>query len=117
MQRELEAYLGDIQFATDKIKRYITGMTKEELEHNEMALDAVVRNLEVIGEAVKKISDDIRGMYPEIPWKKIAGIRDILIHEYFGINMNIIWDVVVNKLNPLNEAVEKIKDDFQIDKP
>ena len=69
-----------------------------------------MRNLEVIGEAVKKIPDDVRNSYKDIPWKKIAGLRDILIHEYFGINMNIVWDIIENKLQPLKEAVTNLDD-------
>ncbi len=79
-------------------------MSKEDLIRNELVQDAVIRNLEVIGEAVKKIPDDIRSNYKDIPWKKIAGLRDILIHEYFGVNMNIVWDVIENKLQPLQAA-------------
>ena len=105
MQRELKTYTEDIITSIKKIEKYCTGMTKEDLIKNELGQDAVVRNLEVIGEAVKKTPDDMRSSYSEIPWKKIAGLRDILIHEYFGINMNIVWDIIENKLKPLKAAV------------
>jgi uncharacterized protein with HEPN domain len=82
MQRELKTYIEDIITAIKKIEKYVAGMTKEDLIKNELVQDAVVRNLEVIGEAVKKIPDDIRNNYTDIPWKKIAGLRDILVHEY-----------------------------------
>lgn len=88
--------------------KYTAGMSKDELTNNELVQDAVVRNLEVIGEAVKKIPDEVRVGYKDIPWKKIAGLRDILIHEYFGININIVWDVIENKLKPLKTAVMDI---------
>ncbi len=101
MQRELKTYIEDIITAIDKIEKYTLGMVKDDLIRNELVQDAVVRNLEVIGETVKKIPDDVRSSYKDIPWKKIAGLRDILIHEYFGINMNIIWDVIESKLKPL----------------
>ena len=74
--------------------------------------DAIVRNLEVIGEAVKKIPDDVRDSHRDIPWKKIAELRDILIHEYFGINLNIVWDVIENKLQPLKAATIKLYEDY-----
>ncbi len=67
-----------------------------------------MRNLEVIGEAVKKVPDEVRSRHPDVEWKKIAGLRDILIHEYFGIDANIIWDIVRTKLPQLEQEVEKI---------
>lgn len=77
-----------------------------------MVLDAVVRNLEIIGEAVKKLPVEVRAEYTDIPWRKIAGLRDILIHEYFGININIIWDVVENKLSLLKKVMLDLMDDY-----
>ena len=111
MQRELKAYFEDILTSITKIERYICKMTKEDLSGNEMALDAVVRNLEIIGEAVKRIPEEIRRDYSDIPWRKISGLRDILIHEYLGININIIWDVISNKLGPLKDTIIALIDD------
>lgn len=108
MQRELKTYFEDIITAIEKIEKYTACMSKEDLAGNELVQDAVVRNLEVIGEAVKKIPDDVRSSYKDIPWKKIAGLRDILIHEYFGVNMNIVWDVIENKLQPLKAAATEL---------
>ena len=67
-------------------------------------MDAVVRNLEVIGEAVKRIPDEMRQKQPAVDWKKIAGLRDILVHEYFGIDVEIIWDIAQNKLPSLEQS-------------
>ncbi len=80
-------------------------MSPEALARDEKTLDAVIRNLEVIGEAVKLIPAEVREQHGEINWNKIAGLRDILIHRYFGIDVEIIWDVVQNKIPPLEKHV------------
>lgn len=70
-------------------------------------MDAVVRNLEIIGEAARNLSDEIRQSFPEIEWKKIVGMRNILVHEYFGINNRIVWDIVQTKIAPLKKVCER----------
>ena len=70
--------------------------------------DAVVRNLEIIGEATKNLSMQLRDKYPDLPWKGMAGIRDKLIHHYFGINLDIVWNIVTNDLPPLASQIEEI---------
>lgn len=80
-------------------------MSPEALARDERTLDAVIRNLEVIGEAVKLIPAEVREEHEQINWNKIAGLRDILIHRYFGIDVEIIWDVVQNKIPPLEKHV------------
>ncbi len=109
MQRELNVYVEDIIQAIGKIEKYISDMEKEDFINNELVQDAVIRNLEVIGEAVKRIPNDVRSSYEEVPWRKISGLRDILIHEYFGININIVWDVIENKLQPLKVVVVELQ--------
>lgn len=71
-----------------------------------MAVDAVVRNLEVVGEAVKGIPEDLRAAYPAIEWRRVVGLRDILIHAYFAVDVEILWDVIVHKLPPLESEVQ-----------
>lgn len=106
--RNYQLYLEDIQVACKKILIYTAGMTLEQFKNNEMAYDAVMRNLEILGEAVKNIPEDVRQQHTQIEWRKMAGLRDIVIHRYFGINNELIWDVITNKLEPLLRQVEQI---------
>lgn len=108
MQREYRVYLDDILESAERIEKYTKGIKYEDFEKGSIFIDAVVRNLEVIGEAVKNLPQDLKQKYPEVEWKKIAGLRDILIHEYFGIDTKIIWDIISNKLPALKNSVRKI---------
>lgn len=108
MPRDYKVYLEDILEAAARINSYMKGLSKSQFKADDKTLDAVVRNLEVIGEAVKKVPKTVRRKAPEVDWKKIAGLRDILIHEYFGVDPEIIWDVVQNKLPALEIQVKAI---------
>ncbi len=108
MPREYKAYSNDILKAISKIEKYTANMTFDDFLRNELIQDAVIRNLEIIGEAAKNLPDDIKGSYPEIEWRKIAGLRDILIHAYFGVDLEIVWDIVQNKIPELKEILKEI---------
>ncbi|MGE0132256.1 MAG: DUF86 domain-containing protein [Blastocatellales bacterium] len=108
MLRDYKTCLEDISEAIGKIGRYASGHTRETLAADEKTLDAVIRNLEIIGEAIKNVPDDVRASYPEVEWKRIAGLRDILIHRYFGIDQDIIWDILQNKLPTLAAQIKHI---------
>ena len=105
MPRDSRVYLEDILEATRKIIAYTGGLSKETFLEDEKTIDAVVRNLEVIGEAVKKLPEDLRAQHSAVEWKKIAGLRDLLIHEYFGVDVEIVWDIVQNKVPALDREV------------
>ncbi|MBK8277275.1 MAG: DUF86 domain-containing protein [Nitrospira sp.] len=105
MPRDSRVYLEDIPETTRKITSYTSNLSKSAFLEDEKTFDTVVRNLEVIGEAVKKLPEDLRTQHPSVEWKKIAGLRDILIHEYFGLDSEIVWDIVKNKVPTLNQAV------------
>ncbi len=111
MPRDYKVYLEDILEAIGKVREYTSGMSQATFFDDSKTVDAVVRNLEIIGEAVKNIPEDIRSRYPDVEWKKIGGLRDILIHEYFGIDVEIIWDILQVKLPILENQVKKILTD------
>ena len=105
MQRDYKAYINDILEAINRIESYTTNLTIDDFSESQLYQDAVVRNLEIIGEAVKRLPKELIKKYPDVGWKKIVGLRDILIHAYFGIDIEIIWDVVQNKIPELKEQI------------
>lgn len=108
MSRDFRLYLEDMLNATEKALRYGEELTSETLEDEVMRFDAILFNLQIIGEAAKQVPDTLRREYPEIEWRKIAGLRDIIAHSYFGIEPAIIWDVLQNNLPPLREQLIRI---------
>jgi len=110
MPRDSKVYLEDILTATGRITAYLQGSSRESLNTDTKTVDAVVRNLEIIGEAVKQLPHDIRARAADVEWHKIAGLRDILIHAYFGVDLDIVWDVVRNKVPALEARVRTLLD-------
>lgn len=113
MQRDPKIYLKDVLKAIEKIDRYVESLSFREFSSNELVQDAVVRNLEIIGEAAKKIPEGIRNQYCGIEWRKIAGLRDILIHEYFGVDLEILWNIIKDKLPELKEKVLEVLSEIE----
>jgi uncharacterized protein with HEPN domain len=105
--RDPLVFLDDILASCRKIEHYRAGLSFEDFKADEKTIDAVVRNLEIIGEATKKLPGDLRDAIPGVDWQRIAGLRDILIHQYFGVDLEIIWDVVVNRVPELQTAVSR----------
>lgn len=101
-------FVQDIQEASRRIAEYTTGISYEAFLADTKTQDAVVRNLEIIGEATKYLSEDLRNQYSEIPWKSLAGVRDKLIHHYFGVNFDIVWQIVTVELPQVTAPLTKI---------
>jgi len=99
----------DILDAIGRIERYVEGLTFEQFQSDEKTVDAVVRNLEVIGEAVRHLIATQESLPTGIPWTDIAGMRNILIHEYFGVDLNIIWHTIVEDLPVLRDQLDRSK--------
>jgi uncharacterized protein with HEPN domain len=108
MSRNTQLYLDDIREACEKIMRYSQGLDLDQFVQDEKTFDAVVRNLEVIGEAAKHIPPEIRACYPDIEWNKLAGLRDIVAHKYFGLDEDILWDVIQHRIPALLDRVRQI---------
>lgn len=108
MPRDPRVHLKDILEAVRRIGSYTVNMDLVAFAKNDMAIDAVIRNLEVIGETAGRIPEEIRAGSPEIEWRKIIALRNVLAHEYFGVHTKIVWDVIVDKLPPLAGACQEI---------
>lgn len=119
MSRDWSFYVEDIAECCAKIQRYTEGMDFAAFaagEH-EQAFDAVVRNLEIIGEAAKQLPDTVQAMMPEIEWGMAAKFRDVIAHHYFGLDKEIVWDVVIHKVPAIHAASTSLLSRMQNMKP
>jgi len=108
MKRDLNLFLEDVLKNIELIERSVNSLTEFSFQKDEDKIDANIRRLEIIGEAVKNVPENFRKKYPEVPWKDIAGFRDILIHGYFGVELKRVWNIIKNDLPKLKKQVERI---------
>lgn len=108
MKKEIKVYLRDIRQSIERIEKYIKKTSEQEFYKNYALQDAVIRRLEIIGEAAKNIPKAYKIKHPQIPWRRIAGARDIFIHQYFEVNMERVWIILKKDLKTLKKQVERL---------
>jgi uncharacterized protein with HEPN domain len=108
VSRDPRLYLEDIRDCCRKVIAYAEGMSSEQLTADDKTFDAVMRNLEIIGEAAKRVDEHVKARHPEVEWRNLAGFRDVAIHAYPTIDEEIVWDIVSKKVPQLLDQVERI---------
>ncbi len=104
-KRDYRLFLQDILESIERIEEYTEGYDFETFTKDRKTVDAVLRNLEIIGEAAKHIPENIQTQHPEIPWKRVIGLRNVVIHHYFGVDLSIVWVIIKKQLPELKNAV------------
>ena len=113
MKKDPLVFVRHISDEIEKVERFSKDLTKDQLKENELKQYAIIRAIEVIGEAVNNIPEDVKRKYSEVSWIDIIGMRNKLIHHYFGINLNIIWKTIKEDIPDLKQKILKIKNDLE----
>lgn len=108
MKRDYKLYLKDILSAMESVQMFVKGMSYEEFSDDDKTTSAVIKKFEIIGEATKQIPEAVKQKYPEIPWKEMAGMRDRLVHFYFGIDYKLVWESIKKRIPKVKPLINKI---------
>lgn len=108
MKRKSELYLKDILDSIKKIEGYIQSFDFEDFKNSSIVIDASVRNLEIIGEAVSQMSQEVKDKYLDVPWQEIKNFRNLIIHKYHRVDIEILWDIIKNKLDILRQQIKDV---------
>ncbi|MBI4765713.1 MAG: DUF86 domain-containing protein [Deltaproteobacteria bacterium] len=108
-KRDSKLLVEDISTAIEKIDRYIAGMDRDAFMADEKTIDSVVRNLEIIGEAARQMPDAFKEASKDVPWSQIMGLRNRIVHDYFGLDLEIIWFIITSDLPDLKKKIQKIQ--------
>jgi len=112
MRKDYGLYIDDILEAIKNIEEYVRGLDYDEFTQDRKTVDAVLRNFEILGEAAKHVPESVRRKYPEVPWKAMAGMRDKLIHEYFGVRFDVVWETIKERLPELRRIITNVLEDM-----
>jgi len=110
-KREWKLFVEDMLESINLIEKYIEGVKEKDFNSDRKTIDAVVRNLEIIGEASKYIPEDVKYKFSDVDWKGVLGLRNRIAHEYFGISASIIWDIITKELPALKEQMDEVLKD------
>ena len=111
--RNIQLYIQDINDSIESIQSFVGDITFEQFKNDDKTSSAVVRKFEIIGEAAKKVPDDIRKKFPDIPWKEMAGMRDRLIHSYFDTDYKLVWTTIKERITQIKPHIEKVLSEFK----